>query len=341
MSFYQKIQELLMQHSEVNIYTIVTGNNRGAKLLVSDHRIIQSTGDAELLINNFDLLSSCKDCGTYTVQDEKVFAEKAGRDMKIVICGGGHVSMPVISIGKMIGCHVTVIEDRPKFADNARRQGADEVICRSFEAALEEIDGDHDTYFVIVTRGHRYDKECLRAIAQKKHAYIGMIGSRRRVALVKNGLIEEGISAEVLDRIYSPIGLNIGAETPEEIGVAIIAEIIQVKNSRNRTSGYSGELLRALTEETESGKILATIAARKGSAPRDTGAKMLIRPDGSCIGTIGGGCAEAAVVSYARTKLLANEKTAELYRVDLTMSDDAENDGMVCGGVMDVFLETV
>ncbi len=340
MNIYQKIQEL-NPNSEIYIYTIVSGNCCGAKLLASGSNIICTTGTADLLIENFPLLSTFLESGTYTVQDEKVYVEKVGRGTKIIICGGGHVSMPVITIGRMIGCHVTVIEDRPKFANNARRQGADEVICQPFETALSSIEGDDDTFFVIVTRGHRFDKDCLRVIARKPHAYIGMIGSRRRVAMVKNSLKEEGVPADVLDQVYTPIGLDIGAETPEEIGVSIIAEIIQVKNSTKRSVGFSRALLQALTEEDSTGKILATITARKGSAPREVGAKMLIQTDGSCIGTIGGGCAESDVVTYAKTRLSVSEKIAELYHVDMTQSDDAENDGMVCGGVIDVFLETI
>ncbi len=340
MDIYQKLQEL-NPNSEIFLYTIVSGNDCGAKLLVSDGTIIHSLGPAGWLTQNLPLLCSYRDSGTYAVDGRAVYVEKVGHGAKIVICGGGHVSMPVISIGQMIGCHVTVIEDRPKFANNARSRGADRVICQPFETALAGIEGDTDTFFVIVTRGHRYDKECLRAIARKPHAYIGMIGSRRRVAMVKNALEEEGISAQVLDRVYTPIGLNIGAETPEEIGVAIMAEIIQVKNSRNRTIGFSRDLMQSLTEEDPSHKVLATITRRKGSAPREIGAKMLIKGDGTCIGTIGGGCAESDVVSYAAARLSSGEPISELYHVDMTQSDDAEEEGMVCGGVIDVFLESV
>ena len=131
--------------------------------------------------------------------------------------------MPVIKIGIMMGWEVTVLEDRPKFADNARRAGASHVICEPFEEGLDKVPGSSDTYFVIVTRGHRYDQVCLEKIAEKEHAYIGMIGSRRRTTLVKKLLEEQGTDKAVLDAVYTPIGLDIGAETPEEIGVAIMA----------------------------------------------------------------------------------------------------------------------
>lgn len=175
------------------------------------------------------------------------------------------------------------------------------MICDSFENGLDQIEGSKDTYFVILTRGHRYDRVCLERIAKMPHAYIGMIGSRKRVAKVKEVLIENGTDPEVLNQVYTPIGLNIGAETPEEIGVAIMAEIIQVKNQKLRSCGFPTEVSRFLNNHSPERlpAILTTIVARHGSAPRSVGTKMLVLQDGTIIGTIGGGCMEAAVVRRA------------------------------------------
>lgn len=251
------------------------------------------------------------------------------------------MSIPVIQMGKMVGFKVTVLEDRPMFADNARRAGAHEVICESFEEGLKNIEGDEGTFFVIVTRGHRYDQVCLENIVRKKHAYIGMIGSRKRVALVKETVIAGGADPEVVDKVYTPIGLRIGAETPEEISIAIMAEIIEVKNKNKGVGGYPKEIIRSILEEKEEmHKVLATIVARKGSAPRGVGAKMMIRPDGSCIGTIGGGCVEADIVRRALVMIREQETEPKLCNVDIT-GRFAEEDGMVCGGIIDVLLELV
>ena len=119
---------------------------------------------------------------------ERIFQERISRPAKLVICGAGHVSMPIIRMGKMLGFHVTVVEDRPKFADDARRAEADQVYCEPFEDGLAKIKGDTDTWFVIVTRGHRYDTDCLRTILGKPRAYVGMMGSKRRTAIVKDQL---------------------------------------------------------------------------------------------------------------------------------------------------------
>ncbi len=267
-----------------------------------------------------------------------IYRERIGGRKKLYICGGGHVSMPIIRIGKMIGFTVTVLEDRPKFADNARAAGADRVFCEPFGDGLARITGDEDSWFVIVTRGHRYDTECLECILRKRHAYVGMMGSRRRVAIVKDQLHQKGVSRELLDSVHTPIGLKIGAETPEEIAVSIMAEIIQVKNNRDNSGEYSEEMLRGLMSEDGRKKTVATIVSRKGSAPRGIGTKMLIYEDGMTVDTIGGGCVESEIIQKALLMMRTGTPEFQICRVDMTM-DAAEDEGMVCGGVVEVMLE--
>lgn len=278
--------------------------------------------------------------GIVLIDGTKAFCELLGSEKKFVICGGGHVSIPIIQIGLMIGCHITVLEDRPKFADHARRAGAHEVICDAFAEGLKRIEGDEDTFFIIVTRGHRYDQVCLENIARKPHAYIGMIGSRMRVKKVKEAILKKGCDPEVVNHIYTPIGLNIGAETPEEIAVAILAEIIEVKNKRGCRLGYPKEIVQAiLNKDTrKERKVLATIVNRKGSAPRRIGTKMLVLPDGACVGTIGGGCVEADIFRKALRMIQSGETKPQVCHIDMT-GQEAEDEGMVCGGVIDVLLE--
>ena len=271
----------------------------------------------------------------------RIYRERIGRTPKMIICGAGHVSMPIIRMGKMLGFTVTVIEDRPKFADHARAAGADQVLCEPFSDGLSKIRGDSDSWFIIVTRGHRYDTECLEAILQKPYAYVGMMGSRRRVAIVKDQLEVKGVCREALDGVYTPIGLKIGAETPEEIAVSVMAEIIQVKNAGSAKGGYSPELLDAVLDPDDSReKVLATIISRKGSAPRSVGTKMLIRADGTTVDTIGGGCIESEVIRKALLMIRAEDEGFRLCTVDMT-ADAAEDEGMVCGGVVEVMLEKV
>lgn len=280
--------------------------------------------------------------GVLLTEAGRIYYEFLQKEKRLVICGGGHISMPLIQMGRMMGYVVIVLEDRPKFADDARRAGATEVICDAFEKGLEQVHGDENTYFIIVTRGHRYDQVCLELIMKKRHAYIGMIGSRIRVARVKETLLEKGADRDILNQVYTPIGLSIGAETPEEIAVAIMAQIIEVKNKIKQGCGYSSKLLGAIlgADGSEGPSVLATIVTRRGSAPRSVGTKMLIRPDGSCVGTIGGGCVESDVLRRGLHMIRNGMHTPEIYEVDMT-GRDAEEDGMVCGGIVEIMLEMV
>ena len=329
--------------------TVLSGEYFGEKALISNGKLIWKSCEYGFFDQHREETEAIEESGRLRIGNQEVFCEILGREKKMVICGGGHVSIPIIQMGRMLGFHITVLEGRPVFADNARRAGASSVYCESFEDGLRRIEGDEDTYFIIVTRGHRYDQVCLDNIARKKHAYIGMIGSRKRVKLVKETIIANGGNPDVIEGIYSPIGLDIGAETPEEIAVAIMAEIIEVKNRKKCDGGYPKEILKEICRE-ESGctgegdkrrhQVLATIVARKGSAPRKVGTKMLICPDGTCIGTIGGGCAEAEIYRKALEFIRNGRTEPGIYKVDMTGAD-AEEEGMVCGGVIEVLLEII
>lgn len=337
--FYQKVEMMNPNCRNLSL-TVIEGETFGEKAFVSGGRIEWTSEETGFFRSHETEISELQDDGILEIDGVKVFAEVLGRQKKMVICGGGHVSIAIIHLGKMIGFHMTVLEDRPKFADNARRAGADEVVCETFEHGLEKIPGDQDTFFVIVTRGHVYDQICLEQIVRKPHAYIGMMGSRRRVAQVKRIALERGADPEVIDKLHSPIGLDIGAETPEEIAVSVIGEIIEVKNKNNRSSIYSEEMLEEILYGKPGKKVLATIIARKGSAPRSVGTKMLVLPDGRCIDTIGGGCVEANIVGKALLILRECAKAPQIVNVDMTGAD-AEEEGMVCGGKVKVLLEEI
>jgi xanthine dehydrogenase accessory factor len=156
--------------------------------------------------------------------------------VKLLILGAGHIALPLSTMAKIVGYEVTVVADRPSLANSFRFKMADRVICDNFEKAIDSITFNPQTFVVIVTRGHRYDKVCLRKVIHQPVAYIGMIGSRRRVKALKAELEAEGIPGELLQRLYSPIGLNIGAETPEEIAVSILSELIKVQRDLDQNS---------------------------------------------------------------------------------------------------------
>ena len=337
--FYEVINETDF-NSETRLITVADGDYAGEKALITANGITWQSDEKGFISLHENILGSIRSNGLFTIDGTRVFAELLGREKHIVVCGAGHVSMPIISIGKMIGCKVTVIDDRLTFVNNAIAQGADEVLFRDFEEALKDIPGDDDTYFVLVTRGHRYDRDCLRFALQKPHAYIGMMGSRRRVGLIMKDLEEEGFDRELLKSVYTPIGLDIGAETPEEIAVAVMAQIIAVSNRKRRIGGFPQDVMNALLEKDRPRVAMATIISRKGSAPRSVGTRMIIRRTGEIVGTIGGGCIEGNVIAKGRRMLIEETHRPVIMEVDIT-KDTAEDEGMVCGGKIQVMLEVV
>ena len=312
-AFYEAIDEA-DQDKTTLLITVIDGEYAGEKALFSASEPMWASdadGFASFMDSHKDKLLSISESGIIELDGYTVYAELLGNNKRLVICGAGHVSMAVIAIGKLLGMHVTVIDDRQSLIQNAIVKGADEAVCKAFEEALREIQGDDDTLYVIVTRGHRYDMDCLRILAQKQHAYIGMIGSSRKIRFVMETLAEEGISKEFLDSVYAPIGLNIGAETPEEIAVAIMAQIIEVKSRTKRTLGFPSEMMKVLQAEGRDRLVMATIIARQGSSPRGVGSKMLIARDGSITGTIGGGLVEGSAIARGKQMLLDEERGYE------------------------------
>lgn len=335
---YKKIKEKEDRQSAL-LATVLDGAHRGEKLLLIDGEIQGKTGVSDFLSRHREELCKGKSTGMLSLEGSQVFLEKIGSAPTLAVCGGGYVASAVVRMGRNLGFRIVALDDRPRFADAVRRAGADEVWCEPFEKGLEKISGSENTYFVIATRGHRYDMECLRAAVRKKHAYIGVLGSRRRAALLRNMLLEEGF-LEDARALHVPIGLSIGAKTPEEIAVSILAELIQEKSKTGSTGAYEKELLELLSGEREAQKrkILVRIVSRKGSAPREVGARMLILEDGQTVGTIGGGCMEGAVIQKA---LLLFHSDTEKYRslaVDMT-GREPEESAMACGGSIEVFLE--
>lgn len=147
---------------------------------------------------------------------------------RLIIAGGGHIAQPTCAIASIVGFDVTVIDDRPSFANRERFPSASRVICDNFASGLAAADVDDSCAVVVVTRGHLHDLQVLTALLDTRPRYLGVIGSKRRVATVLEKLREQGASEEFIDGLYAPIGLDIGADSPEEIGLAIVAEVVCV-----------------------------------------------------------------------------------------------------------------
>lgn len=155
-----------------------------------------------------------------------IYLEVVGRRRELVIFGGGHVGKAIARLGDMTGFAVTVWDEREEFANPEHIPWGKTLCC-----SLEELPGrmpvfHGDTYAVIVTRGHALDADVVKLLEGREAAYVGMIGSRRKIAFVRERLLGQGVSPEFLDGIFQPVGLPIGAETPEEIAVSVMAEIV-------------------------------------------------------------------------------------------------------------------
>ena len=161
----------------------------------------------------------------------RIFIDPIAGAQRLIIVGAGHIAQPLAAMGSMLGFHVTVIDDRHQFANRERFPTANEIIVKPFREAIESLALDKLSFLVSVTRGHAYDEEAVEAALRQPCGFVGMIGSRRRVRSTLDRLIEAGISRERTEQVHAPLGLDLGAETPEEIAVAIIAEIIRERRT--------------------------------------------------------------------------------------------------------------
>ena len=314
--------------SRCELLTVIEGAHAGEKALYIDGRIRVASGSAwadEINDNDNSIV---------------LFKQQIGSRPRLIICGGGHVSAALVRMASLLAFDIWVIEDRPLFADNAKRQGADRVICGDYKKTLAKLEPQTDDYYVCMTRGHRFDMECLTEIFRKPYAYVGMMGSKKRAAIVKKDLEEPRFSQKNIAGLHSPIGLAIGGQTPEEIALSVISEIVKCKNERTGCTQVDNEVLDALIEASDGKYILCTIIKKNGSAPRGVGTQMLVSSDNRIIGTIGGGCAEAEVISHCRRLFRKQEFKCGLMDVSMN-TDDAEKEGMVCGGSISVLLEQI
>lgn len=279
--------------------------------------------------------------------NKKEICRKFLSNDRLIILGGGHVGAALCQMASLLDFSVTVVDDRPSFANHSRFPWADTVICDSFENAIRSLRIRSTDYVCVLTRGHRWDQHCVETIlSDVMPYYLGMIGSRRRVAGMKDTLLEKGFTAEQLEQLHAPIGLSIGAQTPAEIALSICAEMIWQKREHNKEQ-FADNVLAAKNTDMDMLRFLATgdtpramllVLSSDGSTPVESGAMMAVDMLGNGYGTIGGGCSEAAAMAKARRIIGTGERAV----LDFDMSNEvAEENGMVCGGVMTVLIEDI
>ncbi|AHM58228.1 putative xanthine dehydrogenase accessory factor (plasmid) [Peptoclostridium acidaminophilum DSM 3953] len=160
----------------------------------------------------------------------QVFIKVFVPDNRLLIAGGGHVALKLYEIAQIMGFKTAIFEDRQEFCSRERFPKAHELVLGDIAENLRSYPVDENCYAVVVTRGHSHDEQALEALLGRNAAYIGMIGSRRKTAMVFDKLIKKGILESELEKVYAPIGIDTGGETPEEIALGIMAEIVAVKH---------------------------------------------------------------------------------------------------------------
>lgn len=236
---------------------------------------------------------------------------------KLILCGGGHVSREVAAFAHRLDFSVTVMDERPEAVTRERFPTAETLICDSYDNLESYL--EPEACYVVVTPDHKADLQCVSTILPTKYRYLGMIGSRKKVASTVENLRNAGFSQEQIGSIFAPIGLPIGAVTPAEIALSILAQIIQEKNKTHAASAD-----KALLEVTQPG-MLCIITEKHGSAPRGVGSMMFVSED-KVLGSIGGGEPEYLAICHARENPCFDLKE---YALNNTAPNGLD---MICGG---------
>ena len=237
MDIAYRIVNLLAEEKTFCLATVVESDDKriipGSKAIVLGDGSIEGSLGSESLDQKLFALGPTifreNKSRTINIEDKvRVFIDILSSEMKLLICGGGHIAIPLAQFAKQLGFQVTVLDDRPDFAHPSRFPDCN-VIANEFAETLHEMPLGPSTHVVVITRGHEHDVDCLVEILEKEYAYVGLIGSRRRVRIVLEVLEKAGISRERLKSVFTPIGLPIGAESPAEIAVSIVSELVCVR----------------------------------------------------------------------------------------------------------------
>jgi xanthine dehydrogenase accessory factor len=195
---------------------------------------LMQSGEPQIL--HFDLSGKGDGLDMICGGQMDAFFEPLSTPETLYLCGAGHIAQAVAAMGKMLGFRVVVIDQRAEYNNPERFTGAAQLIHDEFATAIPKLDIDDKGYIVIYTYAHTQDEECLRSALGTRAKYIGMIGSKKKVKEIKERLQAKGISDTQLNKVHAPIGIDISAETPEEIAISILAEIIKVRGEPRKNN---------------------------------------------------------------------------------------------------------
>jgi xanthine dehydrogenase accessory factor len=199
------------------------------RAILTDEGVVAGDLSISEALHNYLIKVAPKSPTALNFDDQQYFIEPFGTKETVYIFGGGHVSKQIAILTDIIEMQTVVLDDRKEFANKKHFQTADVTVLDNFETSFDGLEIDNNSYVIIVTRGHLHDKTVLREALKTDARYIGMIGSKRKRDFIYKSLIMEGFTIDDLNRVYSPIGLSIHSETPQEIAVSIVAELISVR----------------------------------------------------------------------------------------------------------------
>ena len=280
MDIYEEIVRLRKEERPSALATIVecagsAPQKQGSKMLVRDDGTVVGTlgggcieaeviqeslmamqdGSAKTVPFNLTEKNGGLVCGGKVL----VYIEPIVPEPRLVILGAGHVGKALSSVARFSGFRVTVVDDREEHANRQNIPHANEVIVCDFESVFSKITADGKTYIVIATRGHNHDLDALKATLKTEAHYVGLLGSKRKKAVLFRTLREEGFPEEDIRRVIIPVGLPIGSVTPEEIAISIMAQVIETRR-RNGTTGLGSPSCSRFVEED--GEVKATPSPR-------------------------------------------------------------------------------
>ena len=222
----------------VSLATVVNSPKRpellGAKLLLRVDGTVSGTLGSEVLdetaLEVARQVAAIGNTESISTDDEtEIFVEGFTTPPTLVMVGGGHVGKATADLAKFLGYRVYIVDDRPEFSNDERFPYAEQTVVTPYEHWSDLLSINVNTFVVVATRGHRYDDMALESALKTRARYIGLLGSRRKPLMIYRRLLEQGITKERIGDVYTPIGLNIGALTPEEIAVSIMSEVIMVR----------------------------------------------------------------------------------------------------------------
>ncbi|MGM0471031.1 MAG: XdhC family protein [Bacillota bacterium] len=351
---YSELLDRIQDKEQMALVTVMNSQSKpglnGQKLLIdSDGQVrmdfvADSLEDKELneIVDSATAALQMGEIRQLSTSSLELLVEPFVPNSRLIIFGGGNVGEALYKFVKELDFEVVIVDDRASFANRKRFPEAEDVICTGFEDISTTLNVQESDYIVIATRGHKHDYDCLKQIINIPVHYIGMLGSQRRVIGIFDRLRNAGVAEEKIKQVHAPIGIDISSETPGEIAISILAEIIKVHRTQKQVNNVVGEeALRFLADYDEDYEqlALATIINTSGSTPRHAGSKMVILPDGRTCGTIGGGCSEAEVRQKA-LEVIQGRLKPYVHTLDLS-NDLAAEEGMVCGGRMEVYIESI